>query len=321
MKQFVSVIIPTRNEEKFIARCLDSIISQDYSKEYLEVFVINGISEDRTKEIVKFYSEKHNFIKVLENPDKTTPFAMNMGIKNAKGDIIIKIDAHAIYEKGYISKCVECLKKYNADNVGGVLKTVPAKDTLIAKAIALCLSSFFGAGNSYFRTGAAKAMDVDTVSFGCYKKEVFDKIGLYNENLSRSQDMELNARLKKAGGKIILCPEITAYYYPKDNLKDFFLHNFSDGVWAILPLKYSDVSFKLRHYIPALFLSLLVLSLFFDLFPFLVFLYFFASFYFSFNISRKEKDAKLFFVLPVVFFTRHFGYGLGSIWGLIKLLF
>jgi len=321
-KKFVSIIIPCRNEERFLAKCLDSIISQDYPKENLEVFVVDGASEDKTREIANNYAVKNNFIRVLFNPRKTTPVSMNIGIKESKGEIIIKMDCHAEYQNDYISKCVANLQKYGADNVGGILKTLPSSNTPIAKSIALSLSSFFGAGNSYFRTGVKEAQEADTVSFGCYKREVFDKIGLYNENLARSQDMELNLRLKKAGGKIMLCPDIIATYYPKDNLKDFFLHNFQDGIWSIYPIKFTKFPFRARHYIPLAFVATVIFSFFFNwsAFVFISIIYFFADIHFSQKSSKEGGDSELLLPLIAVFPARHFGYGLGSIWGLIKII-
>ena len=307
----VSVIIPSRDEEKYIRKCLDSVVANDYPKSRLEILLVDGLSKDNTREIIKNYQNRYPFIKLLDNPKKFTPFAWNMGIKNAKGEIVILGGAHAFYSEDYISKCIRYLKEYKADNVGGIIKTVPKTNTLIARAIALCLSSFFGAGGSYFRTGSKKTRWVDTVFGGCYKKEVFEKIGLFNENLVRSQDMEFNLRLKRAGGKILLASTIVTDYYPKDNLKDFFLHNIEDGIWAVLPLKFAKVPLRLRHYIPLFF----VLSL-----PLSIWLYVPVNLYFSAKTAFKEKDIKYFFVMPLVFATRHFGYGLGSVWGLIKLI-
>ena len=306
----VSIIIPCRNEERYIGKCLDSIVSQDFSKEILEVLVIDGMSEDKTKEIVAKYASKYSFIKLLDNSKKFTPFGLNIGVKEAKGEIILRMDAHASYEKDYISKCLKYLKEYNADNVGGILKTLPAENTISAEAIALSLSHPFGVGTSYFRLGAKEPREVDTVFGGCYKREVFEKIGLFNENLKRSQDIEFNLRLKRAGGKILLVPDIISYYYPKSNLEDFFLHNFEDGTWAVLPLKFVKTPLKLRHYIPLIFVLTLPLSIW----PYIP-----ISLFFSAQIAFCEKDPRLFFVMPLIFATRHFGYGLGSIFGLIKL--
>ncbi len=307
----VSVIVPCLNEEKYIGRCLDSVVAQDFPKDKLEILVVDGISEDKTREIVKNYKEKYPFLKLLDNPRVITPSAMNIGIKNAKGEIIIKMDAHSVYEKDYISKCVEHLIESGADNVGGVLKTIPAKNTLEARAIAISLSHFFGAGSSYFRTGSKELREVDVVAFGCYKKEVFQKIGLFNEKMAKIEDLELNYRLRKAGGKIMLFPDIKAFYYPSsDNLKDFLKHNFTDGIWATYPLKYGFKS-SFRHLIPLIFVLTLPLSIW----PYIP-----ISLFFSLKIAVREKDFRFFFIMPLVFGARHIGYGLGSVWGIIKFI-
>jgi len=189
-ERFVTAIVPCLNEERHIAECLDSILANDYPKDKMEILVVDGYSKDKTLEIIKSKGEQFSVIRLLDNPRVITPAAMNIGIQNAKGDIIIKMDAHSVYAKDYISKCVEHLEESGADNVGGVLESVPAKDTLMAKAIAICLSHVFGAGGSYFRTGTDAPREVDTVAFGCYKKEVFDRIGLFNEKMAQIEDLE-----------------------------------------------------------------------------------------------------------------------------------
>lgn len=327
MPPIISVIIPCRNEEKFIGRCLDSILNQDFPKENLEILVIDGRSEDKTREIIKKYTGQYSFIKLLENPQRFTPFGLNIGLREARGEIIIRMDSHATYQKDYLSKCLKYLKETGADNVGGVIKTLPQKNTLIAKAIALSLSHFFGAGSSYFRIGSKKLREVDTVFGGCYKKEVFEKIGPFNEKLIRSQDIEFNKRLKKAGGKILLVPEIVAFYYPQPNLSGFFKHNFSDGFWTIYPLKFGIKIFSFRHLVPLFFISGLLGSLILGIFFFwgkvifiLIFgIYFLLNLFFSAQISLSE-GLKYLAVLPVAFAVRHFSYGLGSLFGLIKIL-
>ncbi|MDO8486311.1 MAG: glycosyltransferase family 2 protein [Candidatus Staskawiczbacteria bacterium] len=313
-QRFVSIIVPCRNEERFISDCVKSILNQDYPREKLEVFIVDGMSTDRTREIVQSHKlQTTNYkLELLDNPKVITPSAMNIGIKNAKGEVIIKMDAHSIYDKDYISKCVEHLIESGADNVGGVLKAVPSKNTLTAKAIAISLSHFFGAGGSYFRTGTDKPREVDTVAFGCYWKRTFDKIGLYDERMAQIEDLELNYRLGKAGGKIMLFPDIKAIYYPSsDNLVSFFKHNFTDGIWATYPLKYG-FKVSLRHLIPLIFVLTLPLSIW----PYIV-----VSLFFSLQIAARENKLRLFFIMPLVFFTRHFGYGFGSMWGLVRLLF
>ncbi len=325
----VSIIIPCRNEEKFLAKCLDSIIANDYPKDKLEILVVDGISEDRTREILEEYAKKFHFIKALENPKKFTPFGLNLGIKQAKGEIVIRMDGHATYEKDYISKCVNYLNKYKVDNVGGVMETIPAEKNIISKSIAFSLSHPFGTGGSYFRTGSKNPRWVDTVFGGCYRKEIFKKIGFFNENLKRSQDIEFNLRLKRAGGKILLAPDIVSYYYPKSKLGDFFQHNFTDGIWSIYLFKFVKMPLCLRHYIPFIFVSSLLgtgfLGIFFPffswLFLFITGTYLLLCLYFSAKIAYNRKDWKYFFLMPITFLTRHISYGLGSLFGLIKLLF
>ena len=325
----VSIIIPCRNEEKFIARCLNSVLGQDYPKDKIEILTVDGRSDDGTKQMIKKYIQQYPSIKLLDNPKRVTPAAFNIGIKNSYGELIIIMGAHSIYEKNYISKCVKYLYEYNADNVGGVWKIVPRSNTIVGKSIALASSSFFGGGNAYYRTGNFKEPKwVDTVFGGCYKKGIFDKIGYFNENLVRSQDMEFNLRLKKAGYKTLLVPDIIVYYYTRSTLKEVFNHRFKDGIWAVVPFKYSEiVPVSIRSLVPLIFvLSLVItalLGIFFKLvlalFLSITTTYFLANCYFSAKITYSEKNWRYFFVLIFTFATLHFSYGFGSISGLIRV--
>ena len=325
----VSIIIPCRNEEKFIGKCLDSIIAQDYPKDRIEVLVIDGRSTDRTREIVKKYAQKYPFIKVLDNPRKITPTALNIGIKKAKGEIIIRMDAHNVYEESYVSKCVKYLKEYNVDNVGGIWIVLPANDTIVAKSIALALSHPFGVGNAYYRIGSKKPKFVDTVPFGCYKKEIFEKIGLFDEDLLRGQDAEFNARLRKNGGKILLVPEIISYYYARDSLSKLRRMYFQYGYFKPLTAKKIGNVYTIRQLIPGAFVGSLIILLmlsviyrpFLWLFLFILGSYTITNLGFSLKISFK-KGFRFFFVLPLVFATIHFSYGIGylkGIWDFIIL--
>ena len=326
---FVSIVIPCRNEEKYIGPCLDSIVANSYPTDKLEILVADGMSEDGTREILKHYAERYPFVKVLDNHKKIASTALNIAIKNAKGEIIVRMDAHNTYEQEYVSRCIESLLKYDADNVGGIWIIVPGSNSLISKAIALVLSNPFGAGDAHYKVGySGEPIYVDTVPFGCYKKEVFEKIGLYNENLVRSQDMDFNIRLTKAGGKILLVPDIISYYHARYNLSDFYRHNFTDGVWAIYPLKFGSTLFHLRHLVPLAFVLSLIGSLllsifssiFLWLFLFIMGLYLLVSIYFSLRLAIREKNFRCLFITPIVFATRHIAYGFGSLYGLLKVL-
>lgn len=322
----VSIIIPCRNEEKYIVNCLDSLVDNNYSKDFMEIFVIDGMSEDNTSKIVKEYIKKYPYIKLINNSKKIVPTALNIGIKQAKGDVIIRIDAHNIYPTDYIGKLILWMRKSEADNVGGVCITKPGAGTVIARAISLVLSHPFGVGNAYFRIGSEEPKYVDTVPFGCYRREVFKKIELFDENLIRNQDLEFNLRLKKAGGKILLVPDIVSYYYARSTLRALAKNNFSNGYWVIYSTKFAKMPFSVRHLIPFFFvLSIcgsLILSFIYRPFIYLFVLVFVAylisNILFSLGISFK-KGFKYFIPVILSFATLHFSYGFGSIWGLIKL--
>lgn len=320
----VSIIIPCLNEEEFIAKCLDSIMANDYPKDRTEIIIVDGMSKDKTREIIEQYEKQYPFIRLIDNPKIIAPSAMNIGIINAKGTVIIRMDAHNIYEKDYISKCVKYLNEYDVDNVGGIWITMPANNTTINKAITYALSSPFGVGNSYFRIGVNEPRYVDTVPFGCYRKEIFDKIGLFNEKLIRTQDIELNARLRRNGGKILLSPDIKSYYYARPTLRKLCKQYFATAKWKIYLTKLVPGSLTIRHFIPLFFIiglsGSLILSLFWNYG--LIFLalvlgsYFLADLLFSVKISLK-KGFRYIFVLPIVFFCLHISYSLGMLWGIL----
>lgn len=326
---FVSVIIPCLNEEDYIGDCLDSIINNNYPLERLEILVVDGLSGDNTRSIVREYAEKYLEIKLLDNPKKITPVAFNKGIQRSKGEVIILVGAHAKYPKDYISMCVEHLRETGADNVGGVLEVETREGDLFGRALAAALRSPFYAGNAKFRTGKLKQpQEVDTVFGGCYSREVFDEIGFFNEDLVHSQDIEFNKRLKKNGGKILLCPDIKAKYFVRSSFISFIRWTITNGVWAIYPLKFTDhIPVGLRHFVPLTFVfsllvsfSLSLLSTFFATMGMIILtLYTVLNVIFSFKSALSKGSLKLLFWLPLIFLTFHLGYGIGSFWGLIKL--
>lgn len=322
----VSIIIPCCNEERYIGKCLDSIINNDYSKDSLEVLVLDGMSEDRTRAIVEHYADSYPFIRLIDNPRRIVPSAMNIGIKQSQGAIMLRMDAHSTYRKDYISNCVKNLSELDADNVGGVWVTVPGKDSMVAKSISLALSHPFGVGNAHFRIGLKEAQIVDTVPFGCYRKNVFERIGLYNEHLVRNQDIELNLRLRKAGGKIFLSPDIVSYYYARSTLSALARNNFRNGYWVIYSTRFADLPFSARHLVPLAFVSAMIGSLGLSiLFNPVIYLFLAvagshtaANLVFSFRTARG-KELSLFPFLVPTFLLLHLSYGLGSLWGIWKL--
>jgi glycosyltransferase involved in cell wall biosynthesis len=252
---FVSVIIPCRNEEAFIDRCLTSVRSGDFPRDRMEVLVVDGMSDDRTREIVERRAAEDDGIALLDNPGRIAPTALNIGIRRAKGDIIVRVDAHALYGRDYISKLVDWLTRSGADNVGGVWLTRPANATPRARAIAIGLAHPFGVGNAHFRIGVREPRWVDTVPFGCYRREVFDRIGLFDEDLVRNQDDEFNARLIRRGGRILLVPEIVAEYFARESMVKLWRTYFQYGYFKPLAARKIGAVMTIRQLIPALFVT------------------------------------------------------------------
>lgn len=215
----VSVIVPCRNEAPYIGPCLESIVASAYPRDRLEVLVADGRSDDGTREIAESYAVRYPWIRVLDNSRRITPSALNLSIGAARGDVIVRMDAHVVYPPEYLPRLVAALQESGADNVGGCLVTLPAEETAVARAIAVGLAHPLGVGNSYFRIGTAKPRWVDTVPFGCYRRDVFERVGLFDEDLVRNQDDEFNFRLIRRGGRILLLPDVRAYYYARRSLR------------------------------------------------------------------------------------------------------
>ncbi len=325
----ISVIIPCRNEENYIAACLDSIIGNNYPEDLTEIIVIDGLSDDRTRDIIASYQEKHRNIQLIDNQHKTVPFALNKGIENSSGAFIIRVDAHCVYSPDYFSKLIEWQQKTQADNIGGRWITLPGDNSLVAKAIALATSSAFGIGNALYRLDSNEVREVDTVPFGCYKKEVFQKIGLFDEELTRNQDDEFNARLINSGGKIVLVPEIEINYYARKNIPQMAKMFYQYGLYKPLVNKKLGKPATLRQFAPPLFVLGIILTPIFCFFSKIIcFLslviitaYLFLNLGISVKLSIESQTKKLLLILPYVFPSIHFSYGIGYLAGLIKFVF
>jgi len=206
----VTVIVPCRNERRYIAACLDSILATAYPADRLEVLVVDGASDDGTRDAVRAYAAREPRVRLLDNPRRSAPAALNLGIRAARGEIIARMDAHVVYPPHYLPVLVEALLETGADNVGCPIVTLPADESATARAIACALSHPFGVGNSRFRIGSAVRREVDTVPFGCFRRDVFDRVGLFDEELIRNQDDEFNFRLIRSGGRVLLVPDVAA---------------------------------------------------------------------------------------------------------------
>jgi succinoglycan biosynthesis protein ExoA len=331
LKPFISVIIPCRNEAAFLGKCLDSVLASDYPANRMEVIVADGMSTDGTRDLLAGYSRRFTNIRMIDNPRQITPAGLNRAIEASQGQIIARVDAHAAIASDYLSRAVEHLIHDGADNVGGPMRTLARGPGWFAAPIRMVLSHPFGVGNSHFRTlstqGAAAALRVDTVFGGCWRRDVFARIGTFNEKLARGQDLELNLRLLKSGGKILLAPDIRSSYFARTTLRSFCSHNWNNGVWAILPIAYSGIfPVRLRHLAPMIFVAALLVAMLIasrigspwpaigTAGPYTV-----ACVHFSGRAAYKERNLRLFALLPVTFLALHLTYGAGSLWGGLRL--
>lgn len=320
----VSVIIPVYNEEPYLGQCLDALACQDYPLEEVEVLVVDGRSTDRSREIALERGKKFPHFKLLINEKKTAPTALNLGIGQSQGDYIIRVDARSWVARDFIRKNMEALASSDAALIGGVVKT--QGQGFWGRCLACILSSPFGVGNAYFHY-SQKPRYVDTVNYGAHRRRIFDQIGLFNERLTRNQDMEFSTRLRRAGEKIWLTPEIVSYYQCRSSLRSFLKQSWANGYWNILTGRIAGRALALRHFVPLAFsaaiLGLALGSLFSPLSAFwlagLLSVYFAAALVFSW-LAVWPKDISYLPFLPVLFFLFHFTYGLGSIWSVIKNL-
>lgn len=321
----VAVIIPTLNEERFIGRCIESVVTQSFPLEKMDILVIDGGSVDRTKEIVLELGERYLNIRLLENPRRIQSVAFNIGVKFSDAPYIIRLDAHAQYDPQYIEICIARLQENtNRGNVGGRWDIVPQSSTLMAQANAILNRCKFGIGGASFRVGAL-AGNVDTVPFGAFPRSVIDKIGGMREDLVRGEDNEFNSRIRHAGYDVFFDPNIVCTYYARATMKDSAKQMYANGKSIGHLLRIDKHSVSLRHLVPLLFVlsiigvfALSFVSKWFS-YAFLVGLgvYLFTDVFASIFIACKN-GRKYFFPLVILFFVVHVSYGWGTIIGIIK---
>ena len=259
-RPIVSIVIPCRNEEDFIGDCLDSIVGSRFPLSRLEVLVIDGMSDDGTRRVLEAYARRYPFIRVLENDKRVTPVAFNIGVRHARGGLIMIMSAHATFHPDAIAKAVAFSESSGAENVGGRWRIVPRDTSFLGRSMAATLSHPFGVGNAVYRTAQnSEPRWVDTAAYGCYRREVFDRLGGFNERLVRGQDMEFNLRLKRSGGRTLFVPDVVINYFARSTVRTFGLHAFTNGVWAILPFRYAHgIPVSGRHVVPLLLVSAFV---------------------------------------------------------------
>lgn len=332
----VSLVVPCYNEEAFIEGILLDIEKQSYPKDLIELFVVDGRSTDRTKDVFKKTQQEISYTSILiDNPARIAPIAMNLGIKASYGDYIFIWGAHASYPNNFIRQMIELALESRADCVGAVCKTLPRTNTAKGRAIATVLQHPLGVGNASFRTGIDEVKEVDTVAFGCYRRDSFEKFGLFHPKLVRNQDIELNKRIVNNGGRILLDPRTNCTYFARSTFSGLWSNNFGNGEWVVKTARITEQfqALSLRHFIPLIFvlglmscvalclinLATQVLPTWFNyliLSP--VFVYLLTITIVSAHISLKNKQIKIWLKAILSFAVLHTSYGMGSIKGMIS---
>jgi len=329
--KFVSVVIPCYNEERFILKALDQLTDQ-YDNNRYEIIVVDGMSNDRTRELVAQFKEEHPDLKVtlVDNPARNIPTALNLGVAAASGEIIARMDAHAVPSPGYVRRCVEVLEQNEEAGVVGMpCHVLPGANTLLAEAIASGVSHPFGIGDATYRlkVGAAPQEAVDTVAFACFRKSLWQDLGGFNESLLTNEDYDFNYRVRTSGRKVLLDRSGHCDYFARTDLGDLATQYRRYGGWKARMVRLHPASIKLRHLVaPVFVLSLMVLTLLSILwYPFALLLalqvglYTVLALFFAWQIkSRTGGSVAMILIMPVVFMTIHLSWGASFLIGLVR---
>ncbi len=316
----VSIIIPCRNEIKYISKNIDSILAQNYKGE-LEVLIVDGMSTDGTREAAVAYDNPK--VRLIDNPHQFTPHALNIGVDNAKGDIFIILGGHAFLDVSFVKKNVEILKQdLTVGCSGGQILNIYENDT--GETISKAMSSVFGVGNATFRTGG-KADYVDTVAFGAYYKNVHYKIGGFDEDLVRNQDDEYNFKVTKVGYKIYFEPKIISHYYVRGSISKLYKQYYQYGYWKVYVNKKHKTITTIRQLVPLFFVLGLIggtilsviIPWFYWLFIGGIALYVLTALFFGIRISKNLREG---LKVAVIFPILHFSYGYGYLIGIINFV-
>ena len=344
----VCIIIPERNEKSSIRTCLDAVLAQDYPQNLVTILVVDGISTDGTREILAKYEEEYPFFHVIESPRRVVSPGFNLALRCTLADIIIRVDGHTVIAPDYVRQCVAALQRTQADNAGGKMNAVST--TRFGWAVAFATSTPFGVGGSRFHYSDEEEW-VDTVYMGAWPRQVFEKIGLFDEELVRNQDDEFNYRLRQQGGRILLSPAIRSEYTVRSTPLALLRQYAGYGYWKVRVLQKHPLQMSPRQFIPPAFVLALLLSallflfsfffvpspvfaltpvalnhspLAFGIFPFLRFLSFAAPIAYLFaNLAASiwtasRRGWSFLPSLSLIFAILHLSYGIGFLLGLVK---
>lgn len=324
----VSAIVPCFNEREHIDACLESLTHFELpTGDELEMLVIDGDSTDETPKLVEEWTRRDPRIRLMRNPSRYSPHAMNIGVTAARGEYIARIDAHSVYPRDYLRLCLETIRRTGADNVGGTCVTLPRGEGYGASVVQALTTHKFGVGDSGFRTAAPEG-PTDTVPYGFFRRNVFDRVGRYDERLIRAQDYEFNRRIRKHGGTIWINPAIHLAYYQQPTIHAFLSKQialeapYNAYLWYAAPYAFAP-----RHAVTAVFAVGVLGGI--ALLPFVTWirwtfvgvmaLYGVLAVLSAIQQAQRFREWRHVVVLPAGFFAYHFLHGVGVLWGLLRL--
>jgi succinoglycan biosynthesis protein ExoA len=321
----VSIIIPCYNEKVHIQSLLDAILAQTFPRSQMEVVVADGFSNDGTRTLLSEWSSAHQDlkIKIVDNAKQFIPSALNRAIENASGEIIIRLDAHSHPYPDYVARTVSALEEGVAENVGGIWEIRPGADTWVAKSIAVAAAHPLGVGDALYRH-AKKAAYVETVPFGGFRRELWARIGKFDESLLTNEDYEFNARILKSGGRIWLNPESRSIYYSRATIGGLLKQYWRYGYWKYQMLRRYPKTLRWRQALPPLFVLSLIVGILLSWIPFFsailileLLLYSITLFIFGLRDAIKSRFLPLFLGIPLSIASMHISWGSGFLWSMV----
>jgi len=325
----VSIIVPCYNEQTTIQLLLDAVYAQTYARSEMEVVIADGSSTDATRSVIQDWENTHPdlLIRVVDNPQRVIPAALNVALRSACGEIIVRLDAHSMPAPDYVERSVKALLAGCGDNIGGVWLIQPGAANGVARAIAVAASHPLGVGGAQYRVGG-QPQAVDTVPFGAFHRKLIDRIGFYDETLLSNEDYEYNARIRKAGGVVWFDPQIRSTYFSRSTYQDLARQYWRYGYWKFQMLRRYPETLRWRQGLPPLFVltivSLVVLSIWFPwtLWILLVEIAFYGLIIMVAGIQRalKMRDAWLAIGLPIAIAIMHISWGLAFLWSFLKAI-
>ena len=322
----VSIIVPCYNEQSTIRLLLEALCEQTYPRAQMEVIVADGLSTDGTRQAISAFQKDvpDLSVRVVDNPQRHIPSALNRAIEASRGEIIVRVDGHSKPYPDYVANCISAHQAERGDNVGGVWEIRPGTDTWIAGSIAVAAAHPLGVGDALYRH-AKHAAEVDTVPFGSFRRTLTERVGLFDESLLTNEDYEFNARIRKAGGKIWLDPSIRSVYFARSTLLELIRQYWRYGYWKWRMLRRYPDTLRWRQALPPLFalslIGLLVLAIFFPSARFFLaaelILYFSIMILAGFRAALREQKAYLVLGLPLGIFAMHIAWGSGFLWSML----